>query len=630
MLGKLLGTAVDDEEGELECVISDDDKVAVLNSAGFGERPGSAGLAEDSSDTAVAVALSQTLVYTTFFREFLSDPVDAVGRLAELRSAMELLIRMGSEPGAPAPRKRSLILVVREYEPESGVEAEQLRQTFTGLLQDMWAKLPAGRGRAAPPALSDVIDVQIAPLPPAKGDREGFSAAVQQLQTKLRSAVRPDAAPSATELLAALAAASKLAGASLGTSAVSPAELAAALACARAANAAFDEYISASAALHGKAAQARPPETLADESSAALNAALAAYDEATAAHGETEVCAKRRAALKAAIMTDLRSLYSQALLFAKQGAGIEMAKRVANITASDGSNFHADLQTAVNEIMADFKEKAAALRMEEAEAAWSYGLEERMLQQASMRAAAGRGRHCAVASGRSAAAAGALHLTPSSVYRCFLRPLLRLASLCLLPSAGAAAVRGRDGPARAAEGHLRARAQPRADGRGPALAAPQPVRQGPAERPALRVGSALLLAAREELAPPRAHVHLLPLEGRQVDPVQGRRLAHRRGPHPHGQRPRLRCCRQPNLPFCLPPSSVLRAPSGPRKRACSSLCSAQPLLTCSPFPATAVPCADEKVGGKKKSRRGCSLARCGVEAAAGKLTCRPAVWQHTW
>lgn len=390
MLGKLVGAAVEDEGGgELECAISEDEKLAVLNSAGFGERPGAADPADDSAaDTAVAVCVSQGLVLTTFFREFLSEPAEAVGRLSELRPAMELLVRMSREPGAPPPRKRALILLVREYEPESGVAPEQLRETFTRLLEAMWARLPAARGRGPALALSDVLDVQVAPLPPPGADGAALSEALSELKAKLRAAASPDKAPAAAELLASLAAASKLAGGASGAGAVSADELVAALACARAANAAFDEYVGASAQLHARAAApARAPlETLAEESSQALGAALGAYDEATAAHAGSDVRARRRSALQAAILNDLRPLYSYALQLSRVAAVVDLTRRSANLTSGEVANFHADLQAAVDEVSSAFREHASSLRMAEAQGAWSSGLEERMLQQVGAKA----------------------------------------------------------------------------------------------------------------------------------------------------------------------------------------------------------------------------------------------------
>ncbi|KAG8458627.1 hypothetical protein KFE25_008424 [Diacronema lutheri] len=385
LVGKLLGAPVEDEEGELECVLSEDEKLAVLNSAGFGERPGDAPAFDEAADTAVAVALSQVVVLTAFFREFLAEPADAVGRLSELRPAMELLLRMSRQPGASPPRKRSLILVLREYEPDASASAQALRERFVALLEEMWAALPAARSGGGAPALADLLDVQVAPLPSPKADSAAFTAAASELRAKLRAALSSSPAPPAAQLLFSLAAASKLASSSVGPGFVSADELAAALACARAASAAFDEFASATATLHARAASRddplrEPPAALADECSKALGAALRAYDDATVAHAGSDVRAKRRATLRSAILADLRPVHTHALQLARIGAVIDLSKRAANLTAGEG-NLHADLQAAVDDVTASFREKAAMLTMREAAGAWSCGLEEKMLQQ---------------------------------------------------------------------------------------------------------------------------------------------------------------------------------------------------------------------------------------------------------
>mmetsp|Transcript_10586 Transcript_10586/g.24562 ORF Transcript_10586/g.24562 Transcript_10586/m.24562 type:complete len:555 (-) Transcript_10586:400-2064(-) len=392
LVGKLVGTAVADDCAEgVECVISEDGKLAVLNSAGFGEQLGGEPDEEGAAhDTALAVALAETVVHTVFFREFLADPADAVGRLAELRPAMGLLLRMSREPGAAVPRKRTLILIVRDFEPEAGVGAEQVRGKFVELLEEMWASLPApatGRGGEAPAlTLADVIDVQIAPLPLPKPDAAAFTAGVDALKTKLRAAASPSSAAPASQLLSSLALATKLAESSAvpDTSDVLADELAAALACARAANLALEEYADSSSELHSKALAREvtgPYGTLATESSEAIQAALKLYDEATAAHEGSAVCAKRRAVLLSALLADLRPLYSHALQVARIVGLNDFQRRSQNLTTGQLTNFRGDLQTALDAVVGEFRDVAAALCALEAFGLWSAGLEERMLTQ---------------------------------------------------------------------------------------------------------------------------------------------------------------------------------------------------------------------------------------------------------
>lgn len=396
LLGKVLGTSVA-EEGELEAVLSADRKVAIFNTPGFGEAPSAAGAEEGTAaqDTAVAVALSDVLVVTVFFREFISSPLDALGKLAELRPAMELLLRVSREPGAVAPRKRKLILLVRDFEPDEGVSEAQLRARLVAQLEQMWAGLlaqPSGPGSAAPaapPAISDILDVRLALIPLAKLDASAFSAALAAFRAAIADAVAQDSPLAATDLASALALVSKVAaqasaGQALRAPAASAAELAAALACARAANAAFDEYVSATSDLHARALardRREPLLTLASEGSAALGAALASYDAATSAHAGLELCAKRRANLEAAILNDLRPLYSENLQLCLKMSVIEFARRSANATQADVSNFARNLQATVDDVSSGFRAKAAALCLPEAAGSWSSALEQRMLEQ---------------------------------------------------------------------------------------------------------------------------------------------------------------------------------------------------------------------------------------------------------
>lgn len=570
LVGKLLGAPVEDEEGELECVLSEDEKLAVLNSAGFGERPGDAPAFDEAADTAVAVALSQVVVLTAFFREFLAEPADAVGRLSELRPAMELLLRMSRQPGASPPRKRSLILVLREYEPDASASAQALRERFVALLEEMWAALPAARSGGGAPALADLLDVQVAPLPSPKADSAAFTAAASELRAKLRAALSSSPAPPAAQLLFSLAAASKLASSSVGPGFVSADELAAALACARAASAAFDEFASATATLHARAASRddplrEPPAALADECSKALGAALRAYDDATVAHAGSDVRAKRRATLRSAILADLRPVHTHALQLARIGAVIDLSKRAANLTAGEG-NLHADLQAAVDDVTASFREKAAMLTMREAAGAWSCGLEEKMLQQvpAPRTLFASRARAQPVSCARSsprAAPVTAAAASARAALTCRAAPRRAAAfwgGLC----AGAAANERRDGAARAAAGALRAAGGPRADRRVAPLAAPQPVWQGPAQRPAVGNGPPLLLAEGQEPPPPRADALRPALDEPEERALCRRHRAHRR--RPRAQEPGARAARVPCAP--PPPHRSGAPPMPPRAR----------------------------------------------------------------
>jgi hypothetical protein len=384
-VGKLLGSAVSESaDGEVVAAIIDD-KYALLNSGGFGDGPVGAGEEAAAHDTALAVALSDALVVTAFFREFISDLSDSVGKLSELRPALDLLLRMSKEPGAETPRKRTLLLVIRDYEADEGVSEDELRARFIALLDAVWATLPAARTSAAKPGaaaasalrLSDLLEVQVAVLPLPKLDSAAFGAATDALKAKLRAAASPAAAAPASRVLGSLTALAKAAAQAQppSTEGVSAEELAAALACARAANEALDELKLASAELRA----AIGTETFASACSDAHAGALRSYDAATKRFAEAPIVAKRRAHLVGSVLAELRPLYTEAVRRKMIAALTEFPRRAASSAAT---NLAAALQTHVDQAVEAFKEAASGQCMPEAAASWNAALEEKMLLKA--------------------------------------------------------------------------------------------------------------------------------------------------------------------------------------------------------------------------------------------------------